>query len=50
MGEGILDITNTSLIFWEIVTIAILLLLLYWYVYPPIGTRSGSASSPSSRL
>src|SRR5918993_647611 len=36
MGSGILDITNTSLIFWEIVTIAILLFLLYWFVYPPI--------------
>src|SRR4028119_393995 len=36
MGGGILDISNTSLIFWEIVTIAILLFLLWRYVYPPI--------------
>ncbi len=34
---GIFDIPNTSLIFWEIITFAILLLfLLYRYVYPPI--------------
>jgi F-type H+-transporting ATPase subunit b len=36
MGSGILDIANTSLIFWEIITVAILLFLLYWFVYPPI--------------
>src|SRR5919199_1397820 len=36
MGNGILDIANTSLIFWEIITVAILLFLLYWFVYPPI--------------
>ena len=33
---GIFDIPNTSLIFWEIITFAILLFLLYRYVYPPI--------------
>ncbi len=33
---GIFDLFNTSLIFWEIVTFAILLFLLYRYVYPPI--------------
>ncbi|HSL00840.1 MAG TPA: F0F1 ATP synthase subunit B [Rubrobacteraceae bacterium] len=33
---GIFDLFNTSLIFWEIVTFAILLFLLWRYVYPPI--------------
>lgn len=33
---GIFDLPNTSLIFWEIITFAILLVLLYRYVYPPI--------------
>ena len=33
---GIFDLPNTSLIFWEIITFAILLFLLYRYVYPPI--------------
>ncbi len=33
---GIFDLLNTSLIFWEIITFAILLFLLYRYVYPPI--------------
>lgn len=33
---GIFDLINTSLIFWEIVTFAILLFLLIKYVYPPI--------------
>ncbi len=33
---GIFDLVNTSLIFWEIVTFAILLVLLIKYVYPPI--------------
>ncbi len=32
----VFDITNTSLVFWEIITFAILLFLLYRYVYPPI--------------
>ncbi len=32
----VFDITNTSLIFWELITFAILLFLLYRYVYPPI--------------
>ncbi len=36
MGEGILDIGNTSLIFWTIVTVGVLLVLLYRFVYPPI--------------
>ena len=36
MGSGIVDIANTSLIFWEIITFLILLALLYWFVYPPI--------------
>ena len=33
---GIFDLGNTSLIFWEVITFAILLFLLYRYVYPPI--------------
>jgi F-type H+-transporting ATPase subunit b len=33
---GIFDLGNTSLIFWELITFAILLFLLYRYVYPPI--------------
>jgi F-type H+-transporting ATPase subunit b len=33
---GIFDLPNTSLIFWEVITFAILLFLLYRYVYPPI--------------
>jgi F-type H+-transporting ATPase subunit b len=33
---GIFDLPNTSLIFWELITFAILLFLLYRYVYPPI--------------
>ena len=33
---GIFDLPNTSLIFWEIITFAILLFLLYRYVYPLI--------------
>jgi F-type H+-transporting ATPase subunit b len=35
---GIFDLVplNTSLIFWEVITFAILLFLLYRYVYPPI--------------
>ena len=33
---GIFDLPNTSLIFWEAITFAILLFLLYWFVYPPI--------------
>lgn len=33
---GIFDLFNTSLIFWELVTFAILLFLLWRYVYPPI--------------
>ena len=36
---GIFDLPNTSLIFWEIITFAILLFLLYRYVYPPIRDR-----------
>ena len=32
----VFDITNTSLIFWELITFFILLFLLYRYVYPPI--------------
>ncbi len=32
----IFDLINTSLIFWEIITFAILLFLLYRFVYPPI--------------
>lgn len=32
----IFDLINTSLIFWEVITFAILLFLLYRYVYPPI--------------
>src|SRR5919205_145114 len=33
---GIFDLPNTSLIFWELITFAILLFLLYRYVYPLI--------------
>jgi F-type H+-transporting ATPase subunit b len=33
---GIFDLGNTSLIFWEIITFLILILLLIRYVYPPI--------------
>src|SRR5215207_5566840 len=33
---GVFDIVNTSLIFWEIVTFAILVFLLVRYVFPPI--------------
>ena len=33
---GIFDIPNTSLLFWEFVTFAILLFLLIRYVFPPI--------------
>ena len=33
---GIFDLGNTSLIFWEVITFAILLFLLARYVYPPI--------------
>jgi F-type H+-transporting ATPase subunit b len=36
MGKGIVDIANTSLIFWEVVTFLILLFLLYWFVWPSI--------------
>ena len=37
--SGIFDLFNTSLIFWEVITFAILLFLLYRYVYPPIRDR-----------
>lgn len=33
---GIFDIFNTSLVFWEIVSFALLLILLIRYVFPPI--------------
>jgi F-type H+-transporting ATPase subunit b len=33
---GIFDLISTSLLVWEIVAFAILLFLLYWFVYPPI--------------
>ncbi len=33
---GIFDLGNTSLIFWEVITFLILLVLLIRYVYPPI--------------
>ncbi|MGH3088057.1 MAG: F0F1 ATP synthase subunit B, partial [Rubrobacteraceae bacterium] len=33
---GIFDLFNTSLVFWEFVTFAILLFLLYRFVFPPI--------------
>ncbi|AHY46866.1 ATP synthase F0, B subunit [Rubrobacter radiotolerans] len=38
MGDetGIFDLFNTSLIFWQLVTFAILLFLLIRYVFPPI--------------
>src|SRR5918998_1465635 len=33
---GIFDLISTSLLFWEMVTFAILLVLVIRYVYPPI--------------
>lgn len=33
---GIFDIPNTSLMFWEVVTFALLLIALIKYVYPPV--------------
>lgn len=33
---GVFDLTNTSLVFWEIIAFAILMFLLIRYVYPPI--------------
>src|SRR4028118_1442028 len=33
---GIFDLIKTSLLFWEIITFAILLFLIIRYVYPPI--------------
>lgn len=38
-NSGVFDLFNTSLIFWEIVAFAILLGLLYWFVFPPIRDR-----------
>ena len=35
-GSGVFDLPNVSLIFWEVVSFALLLGLLYWFVYPPI--------------
>ncbi|MDQ3864482.1 MAG: F0F1 ATP synthase subunit B [Actinomycetota bacterium] len=35
-GSGVFDLPNTSLIFWEIISFAVLLFLLVRYVYPPI--------------
>lgn len=32
----VFDLPNTSLVFWQIITFAVLLFLLYRYVYPPI--------------
>lgn len=36
MDNPLFDLTNTSLIFWKIVTFALLLVLLRWLVYPAI--------------
>ncbi|CAN5760322.1 hypothetical protein BH23ACT11_BH23ACT11_22670 [soil metagenome] len=38
-GSGVFDLPNVSLIFWEVVTFAILLGLLYRFVFPPIRDR-----------
>ena len=46
---GIFDLPNTSLIFWEIITFAILLFLLYRYVYPPIRDRIQQRQSEIER-
>ena len=46
---GIFDLPNTSLIFWEIITFAILLFLLYRYVYPPIRERIQQRQSEIER-
>lgn len=35
-SSGVFDLPNVSLIFWEVVAFAILLSLLYWFVFPPI--------------
>lgn len=46
---GIFDIPNTSLIFWEVITFAILLFLLYKYVFPPIRDRIQQRQSDIER-
>jgi F-type H+-transporting ATPase subunit b len=46
---GIFDLPNTSLIFWEVITFAILLFLLYWFVYPPIRDRIQQRQSEIER-
>jgi F-type H+-transporting ATPase subunit b len=46
---GIFDLPNTSLIFWELITFAILLFLLYRYVYPPIRDRIQQRQSEIER-
>ena len=33
---GIFDLIKTSLLFWELITFALLLFLIIRYVYPPI--------------
>ena len=35
-SSGVFDLPNISLIFWEVIAFAILLILLYFLVYPPI--------------
>ena len=47
--SGIFDLFNTSLIFWEVITFAILLFLLYRYVYPPIRDRIQQRQSEIER-
>ena len=46
---GIFDLPNTSLIFWELITFAILLFLLYRYVYLPIRDRIQQRQSEIER-
>ena len=46
---GIFDLPNTSLIFWELITFAILIFLLIRYVYPPIRDRIQQRQSEIER-
>ena len=47
---GIFDLGNTSLIFWEVITFAILLFLLVRYVYPPIRNQIEEARGESRQI
>ena len=46
---GIFDIPNTSLIFWEVVTFALLLVVLIRYVFPPIRDQIRNRQSQIER-